>query len=116
MQQGRQDTSRAISNLFERRRKGGRRWTYVAGAGVLAFVRVLVSANNTTVSGAVVTNKVDGGEVATVLGLFVGLPAAIGIGKLVRFNEAPETTITNNYAAGKGLPRAIGRRLRRKDF
>jgi hypothetical protein len=112
---GRRDTLRAVRNLFERRRAGGRRWLYVTGGGVLAVTRALISSNSTT-SGVQTTSEVGGSEVATAFGLLVGLPAAIGVGKLVRFSDKREEAITVPYTIGQPLPRPIARRLRRKDF
>jgi hypothetical protein len=112
---GRRDTLRAVRNLFERRRTGGRRWLYASGGGVLAVTRALISANSTT-NGVRTTSEVKASDVATLFGVVVGLPAAIGIGKLVRFSDKREEAITVPYATGQPLPRRIARRLRRKDF
>jgi hypothetical protein len=89
---GRRDTLRAVRNLFERRRA------------------------NSTTNGVRTTSEVGGSEVATAFGLLVGLPAAIGVGKLVRFSDKREEAITVPYTIGQPLPRYIARRLRRKDF
>jgi hypothetical protein len=111
---GRRDTLRAVRNLFERRRAGGRRWLYVTGGGVLAMTRAIISSNSTT--NGVRTREVAGSEIATAFGLLVGLPAAIGVGKLVRFSDKREEAITVPYTTGQRLPRGIARRLRKKDF
>jgi hypothetical protein len=113
---GRRDTLRAVRNLFERRRAGGRRWLYVTGGGVLAMARVLVSSNSTTSTGVYTKSEVPSSEVATSFGLLVGLPAAIGVGKLVRFSDKREEAITVPYTTGRPLPKGIARRLRKKDF
>ena len=112
---GRRDTLRAVRNLFERRRAGGRKWLYTTIGGVLATTRALVNTHSTTNAGQV-TSEVAGSEVATVFGLAVGLPAIIGVGKLLRFSDEREEAITVPYTTGQPLPRRIARRLRRKDF
>jgi hypothetical protein len=48
------------------------------------------------------------------LGVVVGLPAAIGVGKMVRFSDKREQAITVPYS--QPLPRRIARRLSKKDF
>lgn len=112
---GRRDTLRAVRNLFERRRTGGRRWLYVTGGGMLAVTRALLNAGSTT-NGVRTTSEMRGPETATAFGLLVGLPAAIGVGKLVRFSDKREEAMTVPYTVGQPLPRAIARRLRKKDF
>jgi len=118
---GQQDTLRAVSNLFERRRKGGRTWTYTALGGVLAMVRVLTAASKSTTVGsgpyAVSTStEVDAGGVAVIAGLFVGVPVAVGVGKLTRFSEKQEAAVTQAYQGGQPLPNSIRRRLSPADF
>ncbi|MBJ6142112.1 hypothetical protein [Hymenobacter sp. BT559] len=89
----------------------------MAGGGVLAVTRQLISsASSTTTNGIRTTSEAKGSEVATVFSLIVGLPAAIGVGKLVRFSDKREEAITVPYTTGQPLPRYIARRLRRKDF
>lgn len=65
------DTLRAINRLFERRRKGGRRWNYLGLAGSLSLVRALTSSSNNG-------NTVDGGSIAILAGAFIAAPVAIG--------------------------------------
>lgn len=113
---GRSDTIYAVQHLFERRQRGGRNWLYFSVSGLLGVVRVLVSPTTTTVNGYQTKSEIDGGA-AAVFGVgFLGLPVAIGVGKLVRFSDKRETEIINAYAATHQLPHAISRRLRRKDF
>lgn len=110
------DTIRAVQHLFERRRQGGKNWLYISVSGLLGVARVLASPTTTTVNGYQTKSEVDGGA-AAVFGLgFLGLPAGIGAGKLVRFSDKRETEVINTYATTHRLPGAVRRRLRRKDF
>lgn len=114
---GRRDTLGAVANLYERRRKGGRTWIYIGLGGSLAFVRALSGTSTDTNSpvGTVRTRPNTGG-LALVFGTFVGIPAAIGIGKVSRFSEAKENEVDRAYRSGQPLPRSISRRLAKKDF
>lgn len=112
----RDDTVRAINHLFERRRASGKRWLYFSTIGVLGVVRVLANPNTTTVNGYQTKSEVDGGAAATFGLVFFGLPAAVGVTKLVRFSENREDRIITAYTNSKILPRAVSRHLRRKDF
>jgi len=113
---GQSDTIYAIRHLFERRRLGGKKWLYVSLSGVLGVTRVLLNPNTTTVNGYQTKSEING-EAAAVFGVgFLGLPVAIGLSKLARFNERREDEIISAYATSHRLPGSIGRRLRRKDF
>ena len=112
---GRQDTARALGSMFARHRKGGRVWLYIAGAGTLVFVRA-ATATPTSSSPYVTPSKPDPAGLAVVFGVVAGLPAGIGVSKLVRFSEAKEAALEQEYRSGKRLPRGMARRLKAKDF
>ena len=112
---GRQDTLRALGNMFERRRKGGKTWLYVAAGGTLAFVRA-ATAQPASPSPYVTTSGPDAGGLAVVFGAFAGLPAAVGVSKLVRFTEAKQQELEKSYRGGKPLPKSMASRLKAKDF
>lgn len=105
----RADTLRAIARLFERRRRGGKVWTYVGVSGALALVRALTS--NSSDGGSV-----DGGGVAVLTGGFVVLPVAVGIANLSAYNETHEEEVERTYRSGQPLPKKIRQRLKRKDL
>ena len=115
---GRRDTLNAISNLFDRRRKGGKRWAYVAVAGGLAMVRALTTSPRTNSSyGSTATmSSSDASGLALIAGLFLGVPAAASIGNLVRYSEKREEAVGRAYRAGQPLPNDICHRLKKKDF
>lgn len=104
-----------MDNMFRRHRKGGGTWLYVAGAGSLAFLRA-ATAKPTSPSSYVTTSGPDPAGLAVVFAVFSGLPATIGLGKLVRFSEAKQSALDDAYRAGKPLPRRVVRRLRKADF
>ena len=112
---GHQDTLRAIDNMFERRRNGGKKWLYVAGAGTLAFLRA-ATATPTSPNPYVKPSGPDPAGLALIFGIFTGIPGAIGIGKLVRFSETKQQVIEESYRNGKALPRSVSSRLKAKDF
>lgn len=121
LSQGRQDTITAINQLFERRRKGGRNWIYVALGGGLGVGRVLVAADNANTSTSKSINQsygttttaqpIPGGTIATLFGIFTGIPAAVGIIKLAGFSTARQEAIISAYKQGQPLPAGIRRRL-----
>lgn len=116
---GRRDTLAAISNMFERRRTGGKRWAYVGLGGAAALVRVLTASNSSSSTGsygAPTHDTYDSGGAALIGGLFVGLPAIISIGNLATFSEKHEEEIDQAYRSGQSLPATIRRRLKKKDF
>lgn len=116
---GRRDTLAAISNLYERRRTGGKRWAYVGVAGLAALVRVLTASSSSTSTssyGPPTHDTVNGGAAAAIGGLFVGLPAIIGIGNLAAFSEKNEQEVDRAYRSGQPLPAATRRQLKKKDF
>jgi hypothetical protein len=103
------DTLRAIDRLFERRRKGGRRWNYLGLASSLSLVRLLARPDNND-------SNVNGGGLAIIAGAFIAAPVAIGITNLVTYNEARQTELENAYRASKPLPRKIRQRIKKKDL
>ena len=119
LSQGRQDTITAINRLFERRRKGGRNWIYVALGGGLGVGRVLVAADNASNSNSInkaygtttTAQPIPGGTIATLFGIFTGIPAAVGIIKLASFSKARQEAIINDYKQGQPLPAGIRARL-----
>lgn len=103
---GRRDTLKAIGNMYDRRRRGGNRWIILGVAFAGAITRgVLAGGTGNNATG-----------VALTYGVFGGIPAAIGIGKKIRFNENKENEADRAYRSGGALPRSISRRLKSKDF
>lgn len=114
---GQRDTLAAVANLFERRRTGAKRWAYVGVGGAAALVRVLTASRTTTTPyGGSSTESVNGGAVALIGGLLVGVPAAIWIGNIAAFSEKREQEVDRAYRAGQLLPKNIRRQLKKKDF
>ena len=115
---GRRDTLNAISNLFDRRRKGGKRWAYVGVAGGLAMVRALTAApeTNNSYGSTSTASSSDASGLALIAGVFLGVPAAASIGNLVRYSEKREEAVARAYRSGQPLPNDIRRRLKKKDF
>jgi hypothetical protein len=105
----RADTLRAIDRLFERRRRGGKIWAYIGVSGALAIVRVLTSPSSNG-------NQVDGGGVALLTGVFVGLPVAASVINLKAYSEAREEEVDRLYRSGQPLPKKIRQRIKRKDL
>ena len=100
------DSSQAVRSLFQQRRTGGGIFTAVGIGATGAIVRGASSGDSGGNAGGAVVS-------ALVLG---GLPAGIGVGKLVRFSKTREEEIVAAYAAGKPIPAAIRRRLKSKHF
>ena len=120
---GRRDTLAAIGKLYARRRAGGKKWGYVGLGGLLALVRVATAGSSSSSSssgggyGAPSTStSADGGAIALVGGVFVGIPAIIAISKLATFSEQREQQVDRAYRSGQPLPAAVRRRLMKKDF
>lgn len=105
----RADTLRAINRLFERRRKGGKRWNYLGLAGILSMTRALASPS---IDG----DKVNAGNLAILVGGFVAAPVAIGVANLVTYSETHEEEVEQAYRAGKPLPKKIRQRIKKKDL
>lgn len=104
------DSVQAVRELFRRHRTGGWIWTGVGGAFALRIASVAATSNS---SGSF--SSTTGGTVVGV-GLLGGVPAGIGISKLVRFSKAREEEVLVSYSQGKPLPENIRRRLKRKHF
>jgi hypothetical protein len=102
---GRRDTLKAMGNLYDRRRHGGTRWIIVGIGFTGAITRGLLA-------GGTGGNAAGAALSLAVLG---GIPAAIGIGKKLRFSEDKENE-ADRYRSGGALPRSISRRLKAKDF
>lgn len=116
---GHRDTVAAVNQLFERRRRGGRRWMLVAIAGGTAAVLSIRGTNSTTntPAGPITTSTgLAGGAAALTLLAYTGIPAVVGVSKLSRFDERHQQAVIKFYNAGQPLPRYIGQRLRRKDL
>lgn len=116
LSQGRRDTLGAIGSMYQRHRRGGKVWLGIGAGGLLALARVLASPNTTTINGVQTSSEVDGSAVAVVGGLFVGLPAIIGVAKVTGFSEAKENEVDRAYRSGQPLPRSVARKLKKKDF
>ncbi|WP_310391442.1 hypothetical protein [Hymenobacter sp.] len=91
--QGR-DTAFAVHKLFVQRRRGA--------DGLLTSGATMAS--STTVEGAV-------------SGMVAGaVPAAVGLGKAVRYSAQREADILSSFANGWPIPADVRRKLRRKHF
>lgn len=120
---GRRDTLNAIAKLYTRRRAGAKNWGYAGLGGLLALVRVATAGSSGASAGAgssysppATSSPADGGAIAVVGGIFVGIPAIIAISKLTRFSEENEQVVDRAYRSGQPLPAAVRRRLAKKDF
>ena len=115
---GRRDTLTAIARLYERRRKGGKVWLGIAVGGVLTLARVATSSGSSSgaPNGIPTSSEVDGGAVALIGGLFVGLPGLLGVSKLARFSEAAAQAADRAYRSGQPLPRSLRAALSKQDF
>jgi len=111
LRQGQRDTIDAIGRLYGKRRLGGKIWLGVAGAGTVTTLRAAATPNTTTINGTVVKSETDGGAVATVAGIFIGIPLIVAINKLSTFSYEHQTAIVEAYRNGKALPRKVVRRL-----
>ena len=106
---GKRDTLRAIGNLFERRRKGGKRWAYVGIVGVLTMARALTSTRSDG-------STLDASGAAIIAGAFVGIPAVASLGNLIGYSEKREEDADRAYRSGQPLPKRLRHRLKKKDF
>ena len=103
------DTLRAVSRLFERRRRGGLVWQAFALGGVLTTARTMASSDANT-------GQLSGGELATMLGIFVAAPVTIGAVNLTAYKKAHQEEVEAVYRAGRPLPKKIRQRLKKKDL
>ena len=116
---GRRDTLNAVAKLYARRRAGAKSWGYVGLGGLLALVRVATagsSGSGSSYGAPATSSSADGGAIALVGGVFVGIPAIIAISKLARFSEEHEQQVDRAYRSGQPLPAAVRRQLVKKDF
>lgn len=104
------DTVQAMQHLFQKHRTGGWIWTAVGGAFALRVASV--AAGSSATDGFASTA---GGTVVGV-GLFGGVPAGIGIGKLARFSKAKEEQTIQLYQKSGILPPYVTKRLKPKYF
>ncbi|MDO7846397.1 hypothetical protein Q5H92_08520 [Hymenobacter sp. M29] len=100
------DTVRAVHRLFGQHRTGGYIWSAIGAAFAVRIATAAASSD----SGA------SGGGIATGVAVFGGVPAAIGVGKLVRFSGGREETVIQAYEQGKALPRYVVKRLKRQKY
>ncbi|NVO85952.1 hypothetical protein [Hymenobacter terrestris] len=103
------DTLRAISRLFERRRRGGGAWVGGGLSSVLTLALSLSSPNSDA-------GSVSAGGIAALVGLFVAAPVAIGSVNLAAYKKEREEEVTRAYQAGQPLPKKIRSRLKKKDL
>ncbi|WP_187632061.1 hypothetical protein [Hymenobacter lutimineralis] len=104
------DTVQALHHLFAKHRTGGWIWTTIGG---LFAVRIATVAAASSSSGSLSSNT--GGTIVGI-GLFGGVPAGIGIGKLARFSKANEEQTVVLYDKAGILPPYVRTRLRKKYF
>jgi len=106
----RADTTQAIHALFSRHRTGGWIWTAIGGAFAVRIVSVAINSN--------VTQGFTSTSAGTVVGvgLFGGIPAVVGLRKLVRFSKIKEKQIITLYENSNTLPPYVERRLKTKYF
>ena len=104
------DTVRAVQRIFQKHRTGGWIWTTIGGILALRIATVAISSSS---SGSFSSNT---GGTLTGLGVFGGIPAGIGVGKLTRFSQMKEAQVISLYAKSEILPPYIRRRLKPKYF
>jgi len=104
------DTTQAVHTLFNKHRTGGWIWTAIGSAFALRVVSVA--------SNAGATQGFTGTPAGTVVGvgIFGGLPVAIGIGKLVRFSKTKEEQTVALYEKSNILPPYVKWRLKPRYF
>ena len=108
---GKRDTIDAIGRLFGKRRLGGKIWLGAAAGGGLTVLRAIANPNTTTTNGVRTSTEVNGSGIATVAAIFMGVPLAVGIGKLSSFSLAKQNEIVSAYRNGQPLPRRVARKL-----
>ena len=106
----RTDTVRAVHSIFSKHRTGGWIWTAIGSAFAIRIASVASSSAAT--DGFTSTPA----GTAVGVGLFGGIPAAIGINKLARFSAGREKAVISEYEAGKALPHYIQRRLKKARY
>ncbi|MBD2715964.1 hypothetical protein KBK19_13055 [Microvirga sp. STR05] len=100
------DSSQAVRNLFQQRRTGGGIFTAIGIGATGAIARGLSSGDS---------GGNAGGAVVSIAALG-GVPAGIGISKLVRFSKTREEEIIAAHQQGKPVPNYVRRRLKAKHF
>jgi hypothetical protein len=113
---GKLDTLRAVNNLFARRQRGGVNWMLVTAGGLGALARAAANPDTRTVNGVVVSSEPNTGAMVVIAGGLVGVPALLGVGKLVRFSHGKQEAAEQAIRSGRPLPHYISRRLRPKYF
>ena len=103
------DTLRAISRLFERRRRGGFAWQMVGLGGALSLARGLASPD----AGS---NSVSAGGVVAIVGICVAAPVAVGSVNRAAYKKERQDEIEQAYRARRSLPANIRQRLKKKDL
>ncbi|MDO7853585.1 hypothetical protein [Hymenobacter convexus] len=102
----RADTAQAVHRLFSKHRTGGIVWA------------VIGAAFTGRIAGAAASGKTSGDGSSTAVGILAlgGVPAGIGVGKLVRFSASREAAAISALEAGKGLPHYVQRRLKNAKY
>jgi hypothetical protein len=102
----RADSVQAVHRLFSKHRTGGIVWTIIGAA----FAG--------RIAGAAASGDGSGNAGGTAVGIlaFGGVPAGIGVGKLVRFSNRREEAAISALEAGKGLPHYVQRRLKNAKY
>ena len=113
---GKGDTLRAMNNLFARRRQSGLTWMLVTAGGLGLLARAAANPDTRTVNGVIVSSEPNTGAMAVIAVGLVGVPALLGVGKLVRFSHGKQQAAEQTIRSGQRLPRYVSRRLRRKYF
>jgi hypothetical protein len=101
----RADSIHAVHRMFSKHRVGGYVWASIGAAFTAQIIGASASGGSGNGSGAAVG--------IVVLG---GIPAGIGISKLVRFSAGRESTILHAYDEGKALPHYVLRRLKKAKY
>lgn len=112
---GKQDTMRALGNMFERRRRAGKIWLGVGAAGGLAALRVATITPKP--SSPYAPPPHDNSAAAAIVGAVVGgIPLIIGIAKLAGASQRTEDDVVYDYAHGGKVPWGVAHHLRHRDF
>ena len=101
----RADTIRAVNNMFRRHRIGGIVWTAIGAAFTVQVAGASAAGSGGNASGTVVG-----------IAVFGGIPAGIGISKMVRFGAARQAEALHAYDESRPLPHYIQRRLKKAKY
>lgn len=107
---GQRDTARAVINLFARRQGGGAVWLVSTG---IAMARIATTPTSQTTFNGVVTEEEYSAAPALLVGTIFG---GYGASKLIRFSNSRLEQTLQSYDEGKGLPKWVSRRLKRRFF